>query len=267
MIGVITMNHHFKKKFGQNFITDTKIIDKIIDMAAIENDSLIIEIGPGSGMLTKAISKKANHVLAYEIDKDLREFLTNNLSDCINVDIIWDDFLKRDIIMDIKKYDYKHLYVIANLPYYITTPIITKFINDDIKIDKMVIMIQKEVANRLLAEPSSKEYGSLTVFLNYHFNLKKLFDVSRNVFIPKPNVDSCIVELKAKDNKVNVTNENLFYSLVRDSFKYKRKTLKNNLSNYDLVKVESILNKYGKDLTVRAEQLSLEIFADISNNL
>lgn len=261
------MVHNFKKKFGQNFIKDSTIIDKIINYANIEEDSLVIEVGPGEGSLTRGLCSKAKQVLAYEIDTDLNETLTKLKEDNSNLDIIWGDFLKRDIKEDLEKYEYKYLYVISNLPYYITTPIVTKFIAEKIDMDKMVIMVQKEVATRFLAKPNSRDYSSITVFLNYHFDIKKLFDVSRNVFIPKPNVDSSIVELKSKKDKLEVKDIDLFYKLVRDSFRFKRKNLRNNLKGYDLEKIEAILKKYNIDLTTRAEDLPLEIFASISNNL
>ena len=261
------MEHNFKKKFGQNFIKDFTIIEKIINYSNIEEDSLIIEIGPGAGALTNELCKKAKRVLAYEIDKELISSLTDLQKDNSNLDIIWGDFLDRNVKKDIEKYEYKHLYVISNLPYYITTPIINKFIDEKIDVYKMVIMVQKEVATRFLAKPNSRDYSSLTVFLNYHFDIKKLFDVSRNVFIPKPNVDSSIVELKSKKDKLEVKDIDLFYKLVRDSFKFKRKNLRNNLKGYDLEKIEGVLKKYNIDLTTRAEDLSLDIFVDISNNL
>ena len=261
------MEHNFKKKFGQNFIKDFTIIEKIINYSNIEEDSLIIEIGPGAGALTNELCKKAKRVLAYEIDKELISSLTDLQKDNSNLDIIWGDFLDRNVKKDIEKYEYKHLYVISNLPYYITTPIINKFIDEKIDVYKMIIMVQKEVATRFLAKPNSRDYSSLTVFLNYHFDIKKLFDVSRNVFIPKPNVDSSIVELKSKKDKLEVKDIDLFYKLVRDSFKFKRKNLRNNLKGYDLEKIEGVLKKYNIDLTTRAEDLSLDIFVDISNNL
>lgn len=261
------IDHKFKKKFGQNFIKDNTIINKIVDNVNIDNNTLVIEIGPGAGALTRMLCNKAKHVLAYEIDVELKEVLNELVESNLNLDIIFDDFLNRDVLGDIKSYEYDKLYVVANLPYYITTPIITKFIEDNIKIDKMVIMVQKEVADRLAAKVSSKEYGSLTVFLNYHFDIKKLFDVSRNVFVPRPNVDSSIVELKNKEEKLYLKDINKFYKLVKDSFRFKRKTLKNNLQDYDLDKVSTVLARYNKDLSVRAEALTLEIFVDISNNL
>ena len=157
--------------------------------------------------------------------------------------------------------------MISNLPYYITTPIITKFIEDKIEVEKIIVMVQKEVATRFLAKPNSRDYSSLTVFLNYHFDIKKIFDVNRNIFIPKPNVDSSVVELCSKKNKLNVYDLDFFYDLVRNSFRFKRKNIKNNLKDYNLKKVEEVLKKYNYDLSVRAEDLDLRIFVDLSNNL
>ena len=184
-----------------------------------------------------------------------------------NVNIIYDDFLKRNVCDDIKDYTYSKLYVIANLPYYITTPIITKFIDDGIDVDKIIVMVQKEVGDRLSSKPNSKDYGSLTVFINYYFEVKKLFTVSKNVFVPKPNVDSVVISLEKKKNKLYVKNDKLFFKLVRDSFRQKRKTLRNNLKEYDMDIVGSVLCKYGYNTDVRAEALPLEIFVAISNEL
>ena len=157
--------------------------------------------------------------------------------------------------------------MVANLPYYITTPIIIKIIEDNIKVDKMLVMVQKEVGDRFKATPGSKDYSSLSVFLNYYFDVKKLLDISKNVFLPKPNVDSIVVEFKKKENLKEVTNKELFFKLIRDAFKQKRKTLKNNLKEYNLLKIEEILKKYNYDLSVRAEQLTIDIFIEIANNL
>ena len=261
------IDHNFKKKFGQNFIKDQTIIDKIVKYSDISEDTLVIEIGPGAGSLTKSLCKSAKFVLAYEIDKDLENVLSSIKEENNNLNIIWDDFLKRNILEDISGYDYSHLYVIANLPYYITTPIITKFIEENISVDKMIVMVQKEVASRFLATPNTKNYGSLTVFLNYNFNIKKLFDVSRNVFVPMPNVDSSIVQFSKKEDKLEVKDIDVFYKLVRDSFKFKRKNLKNNLIGYDIDKVEDVLKRSNKDLTCRAENITLEEFVKISNSL
>ena len=257
---------NFKKKFGQNFITDENIIDAIVNKSDILEDTLVLEVGPGSGSLTYKLCKKAKQVVCFEIDTTLKEILSDNLKEFDNVEIIYQDFLKVDLKEILKKYNYKNLYLIANLPYYITTPIITKLIYDKIDIDKIVVMVQKEVGVRFSAHPNSKDYSSLSVFLQYNFNIKKLMDISRNVFVPRPNVDSIIVEFTKKD-KLQVNNLDLFYNLVRDSFVQKRKTLRNNLKKYDLTKIEEVLNSHGFDLNVRAEQLDIEIFIEISNNL
>lgn len=258
---------NLKKMYGQNFIIDENIINNIINSSNIDKDTLVIEIGPGAGSLTYKLSMSAKNVLCYEIDTTLKELLKDNLSDCNNVDIIFKDFLKANVLDDIKKYEYKKLYVVANLPYYITTPIIIKFIEDKIPVDKIVVMVQKEVGDRFKAKPNSKDYNSLSIYLNYYFDVKKLLDISKNVFIPKPNVDSIVVEFNKKENNYKLKDEKLFFNLVKDSFTQKRKTLKNNLKNYNLEKVEQVLNKYNFDLSVRAEQLPIEVFVDMANNL
>ena len=260
-------NFNLKKMFGQNFIIDENIINNIIKSANIDKDTLVIEIGPGAGSLSYKLSEYAKNVLCYEIDITLKELLQDNLSNCNNVDIVFKDFLKSNVLEDIKKYEYKKLYVVANLPYYITTPIIIKFIEEAIPVDKIVVMVQKEVGDRFKAKPNSRDYNSLSIYLNYYFDIKKLLDVSKNVFIPKPNVDSIVVEFTKKENIFKLKNEKLFFNLVKDSFVQKRKTLKNNLKKYDLEKIEEVLKKYNFDLSVRAEQLSIEIFVDIANNL
>lgn len=258
-----------KKKFGQNFLRNNIIPKRIINAADIKKDSLVIEIGPGAGIMTKLLATNPNvkQVLAYEIDTSLEEILDINLMGLDNIDIIYDDFLNRDIKSDIKKYKYTNLYVVANLPYYITTPIITKIIEENIDLEKMVIMIQKEVADRFSAKPKNKEYGSITVFLNYYFDIKKEFVVSRNEFNPKPNVDSMVISLNKKKNSYDVKDKEKFFKLIRDSFKFKRKTIRNNLKGYDLEKIEEILNKYNYSLTTRAEELPISVFVDISNNI
>ena len=258
---------NLKKMYGQNFIIDENIINSIINSSKIDKDALVIEIGPGAGSLTYKLSKYSKNVICYEIDKTLKPLLEDNLSDCDNIDIIFKDFLQANVLDDIKKYNYKKLYVVANLPYYITTPIIVKFIEDNIPVDKIVVMVQIEVGNRFKAKPNTKEYNSLSIYLNYYFDIKKLLDISKNVFIPKPNVDSIVVEFTKKETKYKLKNEKLFFNLVKDSFTQKRKTIKNNLKNYDLEKIEEILKKYNFDLSVRAEQLPIEAFVDIANNL
>ena len=253
------------KALGQNFLIKEEIVEQIVESAEITQEDLVIEIGPGAGSLTTELDEVAGHIIAYEIDKTLKPILeTKNLK---NTTIIYEDFLKRNISEDLKKYNYQKIYVVANLPYYITTPIIIKLIEDKLNIDKIVVMVQKEVGDRFKAKPNTKEYNSLSIFLNYYYTVEKLLDVSKNVFIPKPNVDSIVVSLTKKENKIKVDNEKLFFKLVRDSFKQKRKTLKNNLKGYNLKKIEEILKKHNLDLTIRAEALPIEIFAEIANNL
>lgn len=257
----------FKKKFGQNFLLDQNILNNIVALGNITKETLVIEIGVGAAALTKKLSEKAKIVVGYEIDTTLKEPLSLILDDYNNIDIIYDDFLNRDIKSDIKKYNYKNIMVVANLPYYITTPIITKFIEEKIDVEKIIVMVQNEVADRFSAIPETKSYNSLTIFLNYYFDIKKAFTVSRNVFYPKPNVDSAVVVFERKNKKIKVKNEDMFFKLVRDAFVQKRKTIKNNLKGYNLKKIEKILNSYGKDINCRAENITINEFADISNNL
>ena len=205
-------------------------------------------------------------MICYEIDTTLKPVLENNLKEFDNVEIIYNDFLKVNVLEDIKKYKYDKLLVVANLPYYITTPIITKIIEDKIDVSKIVVMVQKEVGDRFKAKPNTEYYNSLSVYLNYYFDVKKVLDISRNVFLPKPNVDSIVVEFTRKELKY-LKNPDLFFKLVRDSFTQKRKNLRNNLKGYDLNRIEEILKKHNFDLTVRAEQLSIDIFIDIANNI
>lgn len=257
---------NFKKKFGQNFLNDNNILNNIANSVDITGNDLIIEIGPGAGALTEKLIQKTNKLVCFEIDKQLNIYL--NKFENQGVKIIYGDFLEQNVNECIQNIKYENLYIIANLPYYITTPIITKIINDKVPVKSCIFMVQKEVADRLCANKSTKDYNSLTIFLNYYFNIKKLFDVSKNCFYPKPNVDSSIIKLdKLEIPPVKVKNEDIFFKLVKDSFKYKRKTLKNNLKNYDLKKIENILKNYNLDLSVRSETLSIEVFADISNNL
>lgn len=257
----------FKKKFGQNFIIDENIIDSILKNIELSKDTMVIEIGPGAGSLTYKLSKYAKNVLCYEIDTSLKAILEENLCTCSNVDIVYDDFLKRNINKDLEKYTYNKLYVVANLPYYITTPILVKFIEEQVPAEKMVFMVQKEVGDRFKAKPKSKDYGSLTVYLNYYFSVRKVIQVSKNVFLPKPNVDSIVIEFKRKDKLPFLKREELFFKLVRDSFSQKRKTIKNNLKEYDLEKIEKVLQKNAFSLASRAEELPLEVFIEIANTL
>ena len=257
----------FSKKFGQNFIVDENIINNIINKSMIDKDTLVIEIGPGAGSLTYKLALNSKNVIAYEIDESLKDILNYNLSGLSNVEIIYGDFLLRDVKKDLEKYEYKKLYVVANLPYYITTPIIVKLIEDELNVDKIVVMVQKEVGDRFKAKPNSKDYSSLSVFLNYYYDVFKIMDVSRNVFMTKPNVDSIVLEFVKKDDMLFVKDKTLSFKLIRDSFKQKRKNIRNNLKGYDLDVINDVLSKYGFDLNARAEQLSIEVFVSIANKL
>lgn len=266
--GLLEQNgFNFKKMFGQNFIVDENIIHAILNRTKIDQETLVIEIGPGAGALTSQLSLQASQVLCYEIDATLKPILDVVLSDRKNVEIRYQDFLTSNVKEDLNHYRYQKLSVIANLPYYITTPIIMKFIEEQIPVDEIVIMVQKEVGNRFKAQPGSKDYNSLSIFLQYHFTITKLLDISRNVFLPKPNVDSIVVCFQKRKEKLYVKDELLFFQLVKDAFRQKRKTLKNNLKDYNLEKIEFVLKQHQLDLSVRAEALSIELFVEIANQL
>lgn len=256
-------NFDFKKSLGQNFLKDENIIRKIVSEITATKDDLIIEIGPGAGAITKHLSALHTNVICFEIDKRLKEDLDKYKTD--KLDIIYDDFLKIDLKETLKKYNYKNITFIGNLPYYITTAIINK-ITEQSNPKEIIIMIQKEVAERFMAKPNTKEYSSISVFLQYNYDIKKVTLVSKECFIPKPKVDSMVIKLTKKTDS-KVINKEQFYKLIKDSFTQKRKNLRNNLKNYDKEKLEKILKTLNKDLTFRAEQLSIDDFIEISNNL
>lgn len=260
-------NVKFKKKYGQNFLRDDRIVKQIVSVSDIDNNSLVIEVGPGGAILTKELASKAKNVLAYEIDTDLENELAIKLSSYDNVDVLFRDFLKTDLKEDVSKYEYDNLYFVSNVPYYITTPIIMKLIKSNLHFNKIVMMVQKEVGNRFSTQPGSKEYGSITVLLNYFFDIKKEINVSKKEFIPVPKVDSVVVSFTEKKEKLPIKDFSFFEQLLKDSFQYKRKTIKNNLKKYDLNIVEKVLKQYNYDLSVRAEMLKLEIFVELANEL
>ena len=260
-------NVKFKKKFGQNFLKDKRVVKRIVDISGVDDDSLVIEVGPGGAIMTKELALKAKNVLAYEIDSDLENELTLKLEGNDNVDVLFQDFLTADIVNDISEYKFKKLFFVSNVPYYITTPIILKLVKSKLKFENIVMMVQKEVGDRFSTSPGSREYGSITVLLNYFFDVKKEFFVSKKEFVPEPKVDSVVVSFKDKKKRLKLNNFDFFERVVRDSFQYKRKNIKNNLKNYDLNIVADILNEYGYDLNVRAEMLDVEVFVKISNAL
>ena len=258
---------NFKKKFGQNFIKDKRIVERIVSETEIPDDTLVIEVGPGKGILTSEIIKKAKYVISYEIDLELKPYLDEKFVDSDNLEIIYDDFMNRNVEEDIEKYNFKHLYFIANVPYYITTPILMKLITLNISVEKIIMMVQEEVGNRFCASYGSKDYSSISVYLNYYFNVKKLFIVKREEFVPVPNVDSIIISLTKKDKLLDVDDYTFFFKLIKDCFQFKRKNLKNNLKGYDLEKISNILSQYNLSLSNRAEELPVEVFVAISNEL
>lgn len=256
------MNFDFKKSLGQNFLRDNNIIKKISDAIDSNKEDLIIEIGPGAGALTKELVKKESDIICFEIDERLKSVLSEIKSDKLS--IVFKDFLKINISDYINK-EYKRIFFVGNLPYYITTAIINKIVFESNPYE-IIIMIQKEVAERFMAKPNSKEYGSLSVFLQYNFDIEKICLVSKNCFIPVPKVDSMVIKLK-NNKKTGIKNEEKFYKLVKDAFKQKRKNLRNNLKNYNLDNIENILNSFNKDLTYRAEEITLDEFMEISNHI
>lgn len=256
-----------KKKYGQNFLKDSNIISKIVSISGITKNDLVIEVGPGKGILTKELARCSKEVICYEIDKDLIPHLDTLKESFHNINFIYDDFLNRKIKEDIKDITYQHIYFISNVPYYITTPILMKLMDSGISFEKIIMMVQKEVGERFSAKPKSKNYSSITVYLNYYYDIAKEFDVSRNKFTPPPNVDSCIVSLTRKKELIPLKDKDCFFQLVRDSFQFKRKNIKNNLKDYDLKKIEEVLIKHNYQLTSRAEELPLNIFIELSNIL
>ena len=252
-----------KKRLGQNFLIDNNIITKISNSINATCNDLIIEIGPGTGALTKVLKNKNANLICYEIDLDLKKYLTN-LEDN-KTKIIYQD-IQSNIKEDIKDINYKNLYIVGNLPYYITTPIIKHLVNLDLDVKEMIFMVQEEVADRFVSKPKNKEYGSITLYLQYYFNITKLFKVNKNCFNPVPKVDSAIIKLEKRINKLNVDRDK-YFKLISDSFMLKRKTLRNNLKNYDFNKIRDILKKYNLSENVRAEEISEDIFVAICNNL
>jgi 16S rRNA (adenine1518-N6/adenine1519-N6)-dimethyltransferase len=261
---------HIKKKFGQNFLVDQNILQKIVEIPSLTKESLVIEIGPGMGSLTEHLLNQSKHVLAYEIDSDLIPILKNTFKNS-ELTIKNSDFLKCNIDEDIKSLgiEYDRVVVVANLPYYITTPIIMKIIEESKEIKEMVLMMQLEVARRFTSKPSTKDYNSLSIAIQYKTDAQIALKVPRTVFIPAPNVDSAIVKLVVKDElEVSPANEKLFYKIVRASFSQRRKTLANNLfSSLSIPKAYTInmLEELNYNTLARAESLSVTDFIQISD--
>lgn len=224
----------FKKSLGQNFLVDPNVLNRITEAAGLTKETAAIEIGPGIGALTEHLARKAGKVVAFEIDKRLLPILKDTLSPYKNVEIIHQDVLKANVKEVIKEElsGYSDIMVVANLPYYVTTPIIMKLLEECLPIRGLVVMMQKEVADRLSAQPGTKEYGSLSIAVQYYTEAKTAFVVPKTVFIPQPNVDSAVIHLKRRTKPlVEVDNESFFFSLVKAAFAQRRKTLINNLTS------------------------------------
>lgn len=266
----------FKKSFGQNFLTDTNILQKIVDTAEIDRNVNVIEIGPGIGALTEFLAENAAEVMAFEIDERLVPILADTLRDFDNVKVINEDILKSDLQARIKKFANPNLpiKVVANLPYYITTPILMHLIKSGIPFSEFVVMMQREVADRISAQPNSKSYGSLSIAVQYYMTAKVAFIVPRTVFVPAPNVDSAILKMTRRDKPVvEVKDEAFFFKVSKASFTHRRKTLWNNLTSYFgksnevKTKLESALDNAELSPSVRGEALGLQEFARLADSL
>ena len=266
----------FKKSFGQNFLTDTNILQKIVDTAEIDKHVNVIEIGPGIGALTEFLAENAAEVMAFEIDERLMPILADTLQEFENVKIINEDILKSDLQAWIKEFANPELpiKVVANLPYYITTPILIHLIESRIPFSEFVVMMQREVADRISAQPNSKSYGSLSIAVQYYMTAKVAFIVSRTVFVPAPNVDSAILKMTRRDKPaVEVKDEPFFFKVSKASFTHRRKTLWNNLTSCfgksDEIKtrLEIALNNADLSPNVRGEALDLQEFSRLSDSL
>ena len=266
----------FKKSFGQNFLTDTNILQKIVDTAEIDKHVNVIEIGPGIGALTEFLAENAAEVMAFEIDERLMPILADTLQEFENVKIINEDILKSDLQARIKEFSNPELpiKVVANLPYYITTPILMHLIESRIPFSEFVVMMQREVADRISAQPNSKSYGSLSIAVQYYMTAKVAFIVPRTVFVPAPNVDSAILKMTRRDKPaVEVKDEPFFFKVSKASFTHRRKTLWNNLTSCfgksDEIKtrLEVALNNADLSPNVRGEALDLQEFSRLSDSL
>ena len=272
----IIKKHNFsiQKKYGQNFLIDEHVLNKIIAAAELTKDDYVIEIGPGIGTMTERMAPECRHVTAIEIDKELIPILSETLSGFDNVDIINEDVLKVDLNKLIaERNDNKPVKVVANLPYYITTPIIMSLLENKIPIDTITVMVQKEVADRMMVGPGTKDYGALSLAVQYYAKPYIVANVPMNCFIPRPNVASAVIRLTChKEPPVTVKDEKLMFNLIRASFNQRRKTLINGISNFSGLsftkeQVAMALNSIGLSENIRGEALDLEKFAKLSDAL
>ena len=272
-IAVLQKYHfNFQKKFGQNFLIDTHVLDKIIRAAGITKDDFVLEIGPGIGTMTQYLAKAAREVVAVEIDKALIPILEDTLSGFPNAEVIQDDILKVDIAALAKeKNGGRPIKVVANLPYYITTPIIMGLFESHVPLESITVMVQKEVADRMQVGPGTKDYGALSLAVQYYAEPYIVANVPPNCFMPRPNVDSAVIKLtRHKEPTVNVADEKLMFKIIRASFNQRRKTLVNGLKNspelsFSKEQIVKAVEKIGKPETIRGEALTLEEFAELAN--
>ena len=262
----------FQNKFGQNFLIDSNVLESIIRGAEITKDDFVLEIGPGIGTMTQYLCEAARQVVAVEIDKMLIPILEDTLSEYDNVEVINQDVLKVDIkSLAEEKNNGKPIKVVANLPYYITTPIIMGLFESGVPIDSITIMVQKEVADRMQTGPGSKDYGALSLAVQFYATAKVILNVSATCFMPRPNVDSAVIKLtRHKEPTVNVADEKLMFKIIRASFNQRRKTLVNGLKNspelsFSKEQIVKAIEKIGKPETIRGEALTLEEFAELAN--
>ena len=265
-------NFNFQKKFGQNFLIDTHVLDKIIAESRITKEDFVLEIGPGIGTMTQYLCENAREVAAVEIDKNLIPILADTLSAYDNVEVINDDILKVDINrLAQEKNGGKPIKVVANLPYYITTPIIMGLFESHVPIDSITIMVQKEVADRMQEGPGSKDYGALSLAVQYYAKPEIVANVPPNCFMPRPNVGSAVIRLtRHQEPPVQVEDEKMMFRLIRASFNQRRKTLANGLGNAPEIplskeQIQESIAELGVPATIRGEALSLEQFAALSN--
>jgi 16S rRNA (adenine1518-N6/adenine1519-N6)-dimethyltransferase len=267
-------NFNFQKKFGQNFLIDTHVLDKIVAAAGITKEDMVLEIGPGIGTLTQYLCESAREVVAVEIDRNLIPVLSDTLSAYDNVTVLNEDVLKVDLDALVREKNAgKPIKVVANLPYYITTPIIMKLLEENIPVSSITVMIQKEVAERMQAEPGGKEYGALSLAVQFYADTYIAANVPPNCFMPRPNVGSAVIRLtKHEKCPVKVQDTSYMFKVIRASFAQRRKTLVNGLCNSSEISVdkEAVLNaleKMGLKADVRGEKLSLVEFAKLSDLL
>lgn len=265
-------NFAFQKRFGQNFLIDTHVLEKIIAASQITKDDFVLEIGPGIGTMTQYLAEYAREVTAVEIDNTLIPILKDTLKDWDNVTVINDDILKVDIRkLALEKNGGRPIKVVANLPYYITTPIIMGLFENQVPIDSITIMVQKEVADRMQVGPGTKDYGALSLAVQYYARPEIVANVPPNCFMPRPKVGSAVIRLERYEKPpVQVTDEKLMFRIIRASFNHRRKTLVNGLKNsqelsYSREEIEEVLNTCGIPLNIRGEALTLAEFAEIAN--